>query len=161
MPGSDSCSFISYLSMQLPRGTSAKCFSCAHWCRLDQTNTLRRSYPTFPSWDSMSRLCVCSTMIFFLQRLKGIVHSKMKILTSFTHPHVISNITFFLMENTNGDVSQIKITQVWVNDRIFIFGWTIPLSLCKETCGGKMQTVPLIHASVAFLPTKPLLWGTE
>ncbi len=84
----------------------------------------------------VSTLCLQYDDIF-LQRLKGIVHSKMKILTSFTHPHVISNLTFFLMENTNGDVSQIKITQVWVNYRIFIFGWTIPLSLCKEKCGGK------------------------
>ncbi len=50
---------------------------------------------------------------FISLNFKGIVHPKMKILSSFTHPQVVLSLYEF-----------------WVNDdRIFIFGWTITLNV--------------------------------
>ncbi len=75
----------------------------------------------------------------------------MKILSSFTHPNVIPNLyDFYVFSGTQNKTSQWspkqissivfsrinKVMQVWNNmrvtelnyDRIFIFGWTIPLT---------------------------------
>ncbi len=78
-----------------------------------------------------------------LQRLKGIVHPKMKILL-FTHTCVIlicetSPFVFSIRKKVT-----FEITWGWVNDvRILIFEWTIPLSLCKKIssyCRHKVET---------------------
>ncbi len=125
--------------------------------------------------------------IFIFFALKGIVHPKMKILSSFTHPQVVPNlyecvcsaehkgryseecgkqsssgapltsiVFFFPTMEDNGAPKQpdYKLSSEylplcsaeqrnsyrfgtawgWVNDRIFIFGWTIPLSHLKSKC---------------------------
>ncbi len=126
-------------------------------------------------------------LFFIFFALKGIVHPKMKILSSFTHPQVVPNlyeclcsaehkgryseecgkqsssgapltsiVFFFLLWKTmvpqNSLITnflqniflcvqqkqrnsyRFGTTWGWVNDRIFIFGWTIPLSHLKSKC---------------------------
>ncbi len=117
-----------------------------------------------------------TSWVFYSLWFKGIVHPKMKILSSFTHPQVVPNlyeclcsaehkgryseecgkqsssgapltsiVLFFPTMEVNGAPKQpgyklsskylpsyrFGTTWGWVNDdRIFIFGWTIPLSNC-------------------------------
>jgi len=82
-------------------------------------------------------LCIC---FFICTALIGILHPKMKLLSSFTYP--LAPLTSILLwksmvpnnclvpivhQNIFLCVRQKKVTR-WVNDdRIFIFGWSIPL----------------------------------
>ncbi len=162
--------------------TSFFFFSNTHskyvWCRNDTIHAIK-----FPCYD----LTYCN-QASTVRPFKGIVHPKMKILSSFTHPQVVPNlyecvcsaehkgryseecgkqsssgapltsiVFFFLvwksmvpqnslvtnfLQNIFLCVRQNKEihTWGWVNDdRIFTFGWTIPLS---HICDWK-----LLHAS--------------
>ncbi len=46
---------------------------------------------------------------FFFMLVKGIVHPKMKILSSFTHPQVVPNLYEFVLPNTKEDI----LKKVW------------------------------------------------
>ncbi len=64
-----------------------------HWCHMDYFNNVVTTFLGLGTFQLHYCLCKGEKAVGFHQKyLKGIVHLKMKILSSFTHPQVVPNL---------------------------------------------------------------------